>query len=366
MDAEPVQAVARDAFDTLSLSVAVLDSRADIVWTNESWRSFGAANGADPLSIGVGANYASAADDSDEYADQAIEALQSILAGDQSSFSMEYPCHSPDTERWFLMWTAGFETDGERYAVVAHFDVTDRVTAEREIGDQQAELVKQRDYLALLNQIVRHDIRNDIQLVLAHAELLTDAVPEGEREHLDKILQQATHIIDLTDAVRDLSAVIAEEVEPQPSPVNLGAVLQAEIDKVRSGYGTAGKTVTVTGADDLPFDTDVLANGMLSSVVGNLLSNAVIHHDGDDPHIDVSVEHRQDTVLVTIADDGPGIPDSDLQRVFGQGEMSMDSSGTGLGLYLVDRLVTLYGGEVWISDSHLGGAAFNIELQLAP
>jgi signal transduction histidine kinase len=356
----------RDAFDTLSVSVAVLGADGAIVWTNDHWRAFGADNGADPTAIGVGANYLTAVRDSDEYAIEAVTALGHVLDGEQTEFTMEYPCHAPDVERWFLMWASGFETNGERYAVVAHFDVTDRVGAERALVDQQSELTRQRDHLALLNQLVRHDIRNDIQLVLLHAEALADVVPVDEHDHIDRVMQQAGHIVDLTEAVRDLSAVIIEDSDPDLSPVNLGAVLRVEADKIRSAFLSSGKTVTVTGTDSLSFDTTVLANEMLSSVIGNLLSNAVIHNDSETPHVDISVEHQSEAVAVTVADDGPGIENDHRERIFDRGEMSLDSPGTGLGLYLVDRLVTLYGGTVRVERSHLGGAAFTIELQLAP
>lgn len=365
MASEHQHSLAYDALDTLPVSAAVLDADGTIVWTNERWREFGAENGAEFTSIDVGANYLTAARVDDEYATEAVTALRAVLDGERVEATMEYPCHGPDVERWFLMWAGGFETDGEPHAVVAHFDVSDRVSAERTLADQQTELTRQRDHLALLNQVVRHDIRNDIQLVLSHAELLADAVPDDEREHLDRVLEQAAHVVDLTEAVRDLSAVIVEDNDTDLSPVNLGAVLQAETDKLRSAYGSTGKTVTVTGTELFPFDTTVLANEMLSSVIGNLLSNAVIHTDVDDPHVDISVDHRSDTVAVTIADDGPGIPESQRAQIFARGEMSFDSPGTGLGLYLVQRLADLYGGDVRVDESHLGGAAFTVELQAA-
>ena len=365
MAPEHQQSLVNEALDTLSVSVAVIDAGGTIVWTNEHWRAFGADNGADPTAVGVGANYLDAARDSDEYAAKAVTALRAVLAGDRAEFTMEYPCHAPDAEQWFLMWAAGFESDGRRYAVVAHFDVTDRVSVERALADQQSELTRQRDHLALLNQLVRHDIRNDIQLVLSHAELLADAVPDDQRDHVDRVLRQATHIVDLTEAVRDLSAVIVEDSDPDLAAVNLGAVVQAEADKLRSAYGSTGRTVTVTGTETLPFDTEVLANEMLSSVVGNLLSNAVVHNDSETPHIDISVDHSPDRVAVTVADDGPGIPRARRERIFDRDEMALDSPGTGLGLYLVDRLVDLYDGSVRVGESHLGGAAFTVELQLA-
>jgi signal transduction histidine kinase len=353
------------AFDTLPVSVAILDAEGTVRWVNEAWESFGVDAGATPAEIGVGVNYFEAAADSDAYGEEAVRGLRAAIDGDDPTFSMEYPCHGPDTEQWFLMWAGGFEHSGTQYVVVAHFDVTDRTLAEQEVAESAAELSRQRDHLALLNQVVRHDIRNDVQLVLSHAEILEDAVPAADRHHLDRVLEQATHIIELTDAVRDLSAVIVEDTEPTLSAVNLGAVIQTEADKVQSAYETGGRTVTISGTDDIPFDVEVRANEMLSSVVGNVLSNAVIHNDSAEPRIDIAVDATEETATVTIADNGVGIPEADWQTVFGRGEMSIDSPGTGLGLYLVDQLIALYGGDVWVSDGDLGGTAFHLQFRRA-
>ncbi len=361
----PNRNLIRAALDTLPVNVAILDASGTIVWTNRSWGAFSEAGSGDAERTSIGVNYLDAAADSDEFGDRAIDGLDALLTGEHEEFSMEYPCHTPDREQWYLMWAAPFDVDGQRYVSVAHFDVTDRALAEQAVADRTAEVRRQRDHLALLNQIVRHDIRNDIQLVLTHAELLEDAVPEDERDHVDRVLQQASHVIELTEAVGDLEEVITDDSEPTLTPVNLGAVLRVEVDKLRSGYQTAHTSVTVSGTEELPFETEVLANEMLSSVFGNLLTNAVVHNTSDEPRIDISIERRTDAVVVTVADDGPGIPEADWQSAFGHGEMGLDSPGTGIGLYLVDSLTDLYGGDVWITDSDFGGTAVHVELQLA-
>uniref|UniRef100_UPI00260BACAD ATP-binding protein n=1 Tax=Halorientalis sp. TaxID=1931229 RepID=UPI00260BACAD len=65
-----------------------------------------------------------------------------------------------------------------------------------------------------------------------------------------------------------------------------------------------------------------------------------------------------------IADNGPGVPDERKDEIFGRGEKGLESSGTGLGLYLVDTLVDRYGGDVYATDSD-EGAEFVIRLQRA-
>ena len=104
---------------------------------------------------------------------------------------------------------------------------------------------------------------------------------------------------------------------------------------------------------------------MLSSVFDNLFSNAVIHHDRDHPTVTVDVTVDDDAAVVRVADDGPGIPDSQKAVVFGRGEQGIDSPGAGIGLFLVDSLVTGFGGTVSIEDNEPRGAVFVVSLPLA-
>ena len=79
----------------------------------------------------------------------------------------------------------------------------------------------------------------------------------------------------------------------------------------------------------------------------------------------VSCAEQSETVRVTIADNGPGIPDEQKRTVFGKGEKGVDSPGTGIGLYLVETLVDQFGGDVWIEDNDPKGSVFVVELPKA-
>jgi signal transduction histidine kinase len=89
---------------------------------------------------------------------------------------------------------------------------------------------------------------------------------------------------------------------------------------------------------------------MLSSVFRNLLSNAVQHNDSDHPTVEITCDQQREMVELRFADDGPGVPDDRKELRFGKGEQSLDSEGTGIGLYLVNQLVSNYGGDVWVED----------------
>jgi PAS domain S-box-containing protein len=231
-------------------------------------------------------------------------------------------------------------------------DITERKEYERE-------LEAQRDNLEVLNQIVRHDIRNNLQIVSAYAETLENSVDNSGEESIEKILEASRDAVEMTETARDVTAVMLQS-DTEPSPVSLRHVLEGEIDDVRSNYEQA--LIRVDGS--VP-DVDVTADDMLKSVFRNLLGNAIQHNDKQIPEVLVSASIEDETVLVEIADNGPGIPDDRKPAIFKEGERSLDSTGTGLGLYLTDTLVDRYGGDIRVEDNEPDGAVFAVTLQVA-
>ncbi|EMA63919.1 sensor histidine kinase [Halorubrum lipolyticum] len=228
-------------------------------------------------------------------------------------------------------------------------------------ADPEERLKRQRDDLRLLNQVMRHDIRNDLQLVGAYAELLDDHVDGEGEEYLDVIKRNTQSAVSLTTTVRDLAEVMLRE-ETEPSRVSLARVLSQQVEEVRSAYSEA----VFTAEGSFP-GADVVADEMLSSVFRNLLRNAVQHNDETPPKVTVSaaVDEARGVAEVRVADNGPGIPESHRDEVFGKGEKGLDSPGAGIGLYLVRSLVEIYDGDVWIEDNEPKGTVFVVRLPLA-
>jgi phosphoglycerate-specific signal transduction histidine kinase len=97
----------------------------------------------------------------------------------------------------------------------------------------------------------------------------------------------------------------------------------------------------------------------------NLLTNAIQHNDKDVPEVTVTATEREDRVIVRVADNGPGISDTQKGTVFGEGQKGLDSRGTGFGLHLVETPVEQYGGDVRIEDNESTGAIFVVDLPKA-
>ncbi|WP_181693307.1 PAS domain-containing sensor histidine kinase [Natronomonas sp. LN261] len=239
------------------------------------------------------------------------------------------------------------DDDGEVSEVVGICtDITEQKRRERE--------------LELLNRVVRHDIRNDMAVVLGWVEMLDEHVDAEGRAYVQQILTSGEHIVELTEAARDYVEVAVSDEEPTVEPTPLRPVLEAELSLREESFPEAAFVVE----GSLP-DVAVTADSMLTSVFRNLLNNAVQHNDRDTPVVEVSCEVRDDDVEVRIADNGPGIPDEQKERIFGKGEIGLESSGSGIGLYLVHTLTDQFGGEIRVEDNDPRGSVFIIELPKA-
>jgi signal transduction histidine kinase len=227
-----------------------------------------------------------------------------------------------------------------------------------ERDQQQRELERQNRELAVLNQIVRHDIRNDVSLLLGRGSALEDYVEPGGEEYLSQMLDTADHITQLTETVGDFLEILEGEQTPELRPYDLVGVLRTEIMKARSAHARAEFVVE----DELPDELTVRANEMLSSVFRNLLNNAVTHNDKQTPEVTVTLTREDDTVRVSVADNGPGIPDDRRNEVFGRGRQGLEEPGSEIGLYLVDTLVDMFNGAVRIDDNDPEGSRFVVEL----
>lgn len=223
------------------------------------------------------------------------------------------------------------------------------------------EVIREQEKVALFNQILRHNVLNATNLVRGRAELLEPHVDADGERHLETLLDWSENISELTQKVRRVIEEVSSP-ERETEAVELSGVLDRQLERIRTTY--EGASIVVDG--ELPDEVYVEADDMLEEVFENVFTNAIEHNDeADTPEVRVSVAQTGDSVVTTIADNGPGIPDHLKDDVFGRTREGIDETGVGIGLYLVDRLVDQYGGDIWIEDVEPTGSAFKIELQRA-
>ncbi|MFB6220299.1 MAG: ATP-binding protein, partial [Halolamina sp.] len=166
------------------------------------------------------------------------------------------------------------------------------------------------DALGFVNDLIRHDLRNDLTVIQGHAHLLaTDAESEtAGTESVDPsiIVEKADEALTRIET----TGAVAETLigEPDLEPVDFAAITAEIATRVENTYGIPVTT-------ELPDHATVLGNRGLRSVVDNLLENAVEHNDADEPQVHVSIDTDAERVRLTVTDNGPGIPDEQKERI---------------------------------------------------
>jgi PAS domain S-box-containing protein len=133
------QAFFQATLDSLPAQIVVLDEHGEITMSNRAWSGLSRGDGLAGGSA-IGANYLEACDSarSDRRAAQVASGLREIIAGSRQSFTIEYPCHGPELERWRVLRAAAYKGPGSARVVVCHDDITTRRAAEAEVAKQAA------------------------------------------------------------------------------------------------------------------------------------------------------------------------------------------------------------------------------------
>ncbi|MFB6223969.1 MAG: PAS domain-containing protein [Haloarcula sp.] len=146
---------------SLPLSVAILDTDGTVLATNQAWQSFAEANDCQMSPAMVGVNYLDVTDAADDiFATRAATGLRAVLYGESEQVELEYPCHSPDENRWFVLRARQFTYEGDRYVTVVHVDITERKERERELERYRQLVEGMGDPAAILDEDGQYEIVN--------------------------------------------------------------------------------------------------------------------------------------------------------------------------------------------------------------
>jgi signal transduction histidine kinase len=216
------------------------------------------------------------------------------------------------------------------------------------------ELQKSKEREELLGSILRHDILNKLQLIRAYQESIEEDLPESSKEQFTYAMNATEEAEEL---IRKIQTLTSLETLDSSMSIALDPLLTDAIDQQRDLASEND-----TSLEYQPVESEVIGTNLLQEAFSNLIQNALLHSDGD--RIQISGESRGDELVISIEDNGVGIPDARKENLFDNDVRSSDEASD-VGLLLVHEIIEMCGGSIEVTDSTLGGAKFGVHLQKA-
>ncbi len=210
-------------------------------------------------------------------------------------------------------------------------------------------------YLQVVNRVLRHNLRNDLTVVMGLAEGIADAVDdEALADDARELRAVAAGLVELSEEARRIEGLLDRE-DGAAGRIDAVDAVADVLEEARAVYPDA--TLSLSAPDELT----AAADDRLILAVAQLVENAVEHTDGP-ATVAVSLAAEDGRVAVTVADDGPGIPPEEYAVITGDRDISQLTHTSGLGLWLVRWAVDGLGGDVAFDRREGGGSAVTIRV----
>ncbi len=245
--------------------------------------------------------------------------------------------------------------NGQKKWFSEHFTLIDNenvvVSISRDITDRKQAEEREK----LLHTLIRHDVRNKSQTVQGYLNMIQNyELPKNIEKLVQNAKKGSKENIKLINKVSTLKKSDKEE----KTEINAFKKLK----KIKNQYKSKNNNKNIKIKTNCPKkDCKVQGGSLVTEIFKNIIENSIKHSNGT--KIKIKGTKTEKKAIITIEDDGKGIPDKDKEKIFNKGYTTDKEKGTGLGLYLAKTLIEIYNGEIKVENSELGGTKFTIKLQ---
>lgn len=223
-----------------------------------------------------------------------------------------------------------------------------------------------RDFVANIS----HELKTPVGALALLAETVEDAAddPASVRRFAGRMRQEAARLTNLVQDLIMLSRIQGAEPIPAPAVTDVDAIVTEALDRSRMKASSRGIELVVTGTRRLGLLGD---EELLVTALRNLLDNAIAYSPDRTRVVVATRQDGREAVEISVTDQGIGIPERDLERIFERfyrvdPARSRVTGGTGLGLAIVKHVTAAHGGEVMVTSREGLGSTFTLRLPAKP
>jgi len=238
------------------------------------------------------------------------------------------------------------------------------VLAEDRTRERRVESIR-RDFVAN----VSHEIKTPVGALTLLAEAMGEAAedPEAVRRFAGRMQTESERLTRLVQQIIELSRLQGDELVREPTSIDVAEIVATAVDRVRTDADARGITLASRTEPDL---TVLGSPDQILVAVSNLVENAVAY-SAEGGRVAVMTGHSGDRVTITVSDQGIGIPQDELDRIFERfyrvdPARSRATGGTGLGLSIAKHIAASHGGEITVWSVQNQGSSFTLSLPAAP
>ena len=237
-----------------------------------------------------------------------------------------------------------------------YLSIEDLARSRDRIADREAELERLYEVTDVLNRVLRHNLRNTMNVIIGRSELARTRVESEHEHHMEAIERIGRELVETSRKARDIKEAI--DADTDDGSVSATRLVAESTERVAADFPA------VTFERDLGGDYRIDASTLLFTALEHVIDNAARHNDAADPRVTVAVSADAETVTVTVRDNGPGIPETELVSLDASNERPLEH-GSGLGLWVVRWILDLCGGSVTFAERDAGGTVATLTVPRA-
>jgi PAS domain S-box-containing protein len=280
---------------------------------------------------------------SEDDRDKVIKSMSEVLQGQQPA--IEAHLQTVDGQQ------IPFEFTGNRLSGKDKDKNTTKVIG---IGRNVSGRNERQRQLNVLDRVLRHNLRNEINVIRGHAEVIDENVANGVEQSVRKIVRKSNDIIETANKSRKITKIAQQRPESEIKCIR--SLLNRIIQNISQNHPEAVVEF------ECPSEVEVDVSIHFEKALSELITNAIVHNDSSSPSVVVTVSLSNDMAQIKIADDGPRIPEVERQVLLQEDEQTPLYHGSGLGLSLARLVISRSGGTIFYADSSSGGNSIVIEV----